>query len=179
MTNLESILKSKAITLPTKVYIVKAMVFLGIICMWELNHKEVWALKNWFLLIMVLEKTWESLGLQGGANQSILKNINPECSLGGRMLKLKLQYFGHQMQRANSFKKTLMPGKIKDKRSGWQNEIVGWPHRINGHESEHTPGESEEQRSLECCIPWGHKVRHDLVMEEQQHRSSWHSWRAD
>ena len=61
-----------------------------------------------------------------------------ECSLGGRMLKLKLQYFGHQMQRANSFEKTLMLGKIKDKRSGWQEEIVGWPHRINGHESEET-----------------------------------------
>ena len=53
-----------------------------------------------------------------------------------------------------------------------EDEIVGWSHQTNGHESEETLGDSEEQGSLECYSPWGHKVRHDLVMEEQQHRNS-------
>ena len=68
----------------------------------------------------MLEKTRESLGLQGGANQSILKEISPECSLEGLMLKLKLQNFGHLMQRTDSFEKTLMLGKIEGRRRGQQ-----------------------------------------------------------
>ena len=82
--------------------------------------------------------------------------INPEYSLEGLMLKLKLQYFGHLMQRADSLGKTLMLGKIEGKwRSGRQ--MVGWHHRLNGHEFEHTPGDGERQGSLACCSPWGRK----------------------
>ena len=83
--------------------------------MWELDYKESWALKNWCFWTVVLEKTLTS------SNQSILKEISPGCSLEGLMLKLKLQYFGHLMWRADSFEKTLMLGKIEGERKrGWQ-----------------------------------------------------------
>ena len=71
------------------------------------------------------------------SNKSILKEIGPECSLEGLMLKLKLQYFGHLMGRVDSLEKTLMLGKIKGKRRrGWEDEMVGWYHQLNGHEFE-------------------------------------------
>ena len=84
---------------------------------------------------MVLEKTQESCGLQGDQTSSILKEINPEYSLEGLMLKLKLQYLGHLMQRADSLEKTLMLGKIEGgRRRGQQRMMIGWHHRLNGHE---------------------------------------------
>ena len=117
MTNLDSILKSRDITLPTKFHLVKAMVFPVVMygCeSWTVKkaeHKrtdafEVWC---WRRLLRVPCTARRS-------NQSILKEISPGCSLEGLMLKLKLQYFGHLMQRANSFEKTLMLGKIEGRR---------------------------------------------------------------
>ena len=73
------------------------------------------------------------------------------------MLKLKLQYFGHQMQTANSLEKTLMLGKIEVRRKRGRHDMVGWHHQLNGHESEQTLGDSEGQGSLACCSPWDHK----------------------
>ena len=74
------------------------------------------------------------------------------------MLKLKLQYFDHLMQRADSVAKTLMLGKIEDRRRrGRQDERVGWHHRLNGHESEQALGDNGGQKSLACCSPWGGK----------------------
>ena len=71
------------------------------------------------------------------SDQSIPKEISPECSLEGLMLKLKLQYFGHLMQRADSFEKILIPGKIEvRRRRGWEDEMVGWHHWLSGHELE-------------------------------------------
>ena len=70
------------------------------------------------------------------------------------MLKLKLQYFDHLMQRTDSLEKTLMLGKIEGRRGATQNEMVGW---TNGHEFEQTMGDSEGQGSLACCSPWGHE----------------------
>ena len=71
------------------------------------------------------------------SNQSILKETSPECSLEGLMLKLKLQYFGHLMQRTESFEKTLMLGKIEGEEKGTtEDKMVGWHHRLNGHELE-------------------------------------------
>ena len=104
--------------------------------MWELDYKENWVLKNWCFWTMVLKKTLESLLDARRSNQSILKEINPVYSLEGLMLKLKLQYFGHLMRRADSFEKTLMLGKTEGRRRrGWQeDEMVGWHHRLNGHE---------------------------------------------
>ena len=119
--NLDSILKSRDITWPTKVHLVKAIIFLVVI-----YWCEIWTIKKaephrsdafklcWRRLLRVL---WTARG----SNQSIPKEINPEYSLEGLMLKLKLQYFGHLMRRAISLEKTLMLGKIEGKmRRGWQ-----------------------------------------------------------
>ena len=93
------------------------------------------------------------------SNQSILKKINPEYSLEGLMLKLKLQYFGHLMQRADSLEKTLMLGKVEGRRrrGTTEDEMVGWHHLLNACEFEQTLGDGEGQGSLACCSPWGHK----------------------
>ena len=128
MTNLNSVLKSRDVTLPTKVCIVKIKVFpktSSNVLMWELNHKEGWAPKNWCLQTVVLEKTLESPWTARRSSQSILKEISPEYSLEGLMLKLKLQYFGHLMRRAHSLEKTLLLGKIQGRRRrGRQDESV-------------------------------------------------------
>ena len=109
MTNLDSILKSRDITLWTKVHLVKAMVFPVIMC-----GCESWTIKRagcrelMLLNYAVGEDSWEPLGLQGRSNQSIITEINPEYLLEGLMLKLQLQYFGHLMWRADSLEETLM-----------------------------------------------------------------------
>ena len=92
------------------------------------------------------------------SNQWILKEIKPAYSMEGLRLKLKLQHFSHLMWRADSLEKTLMLEKIGGRRRrGWQDEMVGWHHQLNGCESEQTPGDSEGQRTLECCSSWGRK----------------------
>ena len=88
---------------------------------WELNHKESWVLKNWCFWTVVLKKTLEVLWTARRLNQSILKEIRPEYSLEGLMLKLKLQYFGHLMRRTHSLEETLMLNKIEGRRrKRWQ-----------------------------------------------------------
>ena len=92
------------------------------------------------------------------SNQSILKEIGPECSSEGLMLKLKLQYFGHLMRRADSLEKTPMLGKIEGRRRrGQEDEMAGWHHRLNGREFEWTLGVGDGQGSLACCSPGGRK----------------------
>ena len=118
MTNLDSILKSRDITLPTKVCLVKAMVFPVVMygCeSWTVRKAERRRIDA-FELFVVLEKTLESPLDCKEINQFILKEISPGCSLEGLMLKLKLQYFGHLMRRADSLEKTLMLGGIGGRR---------------------------------------------------------------
>ena len=92
------------------------------------------------------------------SNQSILKEISPEYSLEGLMLKLKLQYFGHLMQRTDSLEKTLMLGKIEGRsRRGQQDEMIGWHHQLTGHEFVQASGVGDGQGSLVCHSPWGRK----------------------
>ena len=92
------------------------------------------------------------------SNQSILKEISPGCSLKGLMLKLKLQYFGHLMRRADSLEKTLVLGKIEGgRRRGTEDDMVGWHHRLNGHEFEWTLEVGDGQGDLACCSSWGLK----------------------
>ena len=91
--------------------------------MWELNYKESWALTNWCFWTVVLEKTLESPWTARRSNQSILKEISPEYSWGGLMLKLKLQYFGHLMWRTDSLEKTLILGKIEGRRRRGQQRM--------------------------------------------------------
>ena len=114
MTNLDSIFKSRDITLPTKVRLVKAMVFPVVMygCeSWTIKKVECWridAFELWYWR-RLLRVPWTARS----SNQSILKEISPGCSLEGLMLKLKLQYFGQLMERADSFEKTLMLGNIE------------------------------------------------------------------
>ena len=122
MTNLDSILKSRDITLPTKVHLAKAMVFPVVMYGYEswtikkaerqrIDAFELWCWRRLLRVPLTAKRS----------NQSILKEISPECSLEGLMLKLKFQYYGHLMQRADSLEKTLMLGKIGGRRRrGWQ-----------------------------------------------------------
>ena len=88
------------------------------------------------------------------SNQSILKEISPEYLLEGLMLKLKLQYSGHLMQRTDSLEKTLMLGKTEGRsRRGQQRSLVGWHHQLNGDDFEQAPEDGEGQGSLACCSP--------------------------
>ena len=138
MTNIDSILRSRDITLPTKVCLVKAMVpavMYG--CeSWIIKKAECWridAFEPWCWR-RLLRVPWTARR----SNKSILKEISPEYSLERLMLKLKLQYFGHLMRRTDSFEKTLMLGKIE----GWvekemtENEMIGWHHWLHGDEFE-------------------------------------------
>ena len=122
VTNLDSTLKSRDITLPTKVCLIKAMVFPVVMygCeSWTIKKAELWRIDAFELWCWrrLLRVPWTARR----SNQSILKEISPGCSLEGLMLKLQLQYFGHLMRRADSFENTLMLGKIEGRRGrGWK-----------------------------------------------------------
>ena len=159
MTNLDSILKSRDITLPTKVRLVKAMVFPVVMygCeSWTVkkaDHRRIDAFELWCWRRLLIVP-WTARR----SNQSILKEISPGCSLEEMMLKLKLQYFGHLMQRVDSLEKTLMLGGIGAEEKGTtEDEMAGWHHRLDEHEFEWTPGVVDEQGGLVCYSPCGLK----------------------
>ena len=139
MTNLDSKLKSRDITLPTKVHLVKAVVFPVVMyeCeSWTLKkaeHRKFDAFELWCWR-RLLRVPWTVRR----SNQFILKEMSPGCSLEGLMLKLKLQYFGHLMRRLDSLEKTLMLGGIwgQEEKGTTEDEMVGWHHRLNGHRFE-------------------------------------------
>ena len=136
MTNLDSIFKSRDITLPTKVRLVKAMVFPVVTygCeSWTVKkagHRRIDAFELWCWR-RLLRVPWTARS----SNQSILKEISPGCSLEGLMLKLKLQYFGHLIRRTDSLEKTLTLGREWGQKKGTtEDEMVGWHLQLNGHE---------------------------------------------
>ena len=148
MTNLDSICKSRDITLPTKVCLIKAMVFPVVMygCeSWTVKKAEcrridAFELWYWRRLLRVPCTARRS-------NQSILKEISPGCSLEGLMLKLKLQYFGHLMWRVDSLEKVPDAGRDwgQEEKGMTKDEMAGWHHRLNGHEFGWTPGVSDGQ----------------------------------
>ena len=159
MTNLDNVLKSRDITLPTKVRLVKATVFPVVVYGCEswttkkAEHRRIDAFEVWCWR-RFLRVPWTPRR----SNQSILKEISPEYSLEGLMLKLKLQYFGYLTRRADSLEKTLILGKIEaGRRRGRQDEMVRWHHWLDAHEFEQAPGGDDGQGSLVCCSPWGCK----------------------
>ena len=124
-TNLDSILKSRDITLPTKVRLVKAMVFPVVMygCeSWTIKKAECWRIDGFELWCWrrLLRVPWTAKR----SNQSILKEISPGCSLQGLMLQLKIQYFGHLMRRPDSLEKTLMLGKIEGRRRRGRHRMI-------------------------------------------------------
>ena len=156
MTNIDSILKSRDITLSTKVCLVKAVVFP--VAMYgceswttkKAEHRRTDAFELWCWR-RLLRVPWTARR----SNQFILKEISPGCSLEGLMLKLKLQYFGHLMQRANSFEKTLMLGKIEGRRRRGR-QRMSWLDGITDS-MDMSLGVGDGQGGLVCCSPWDHK----------------------
>ena len=143
--------------MPTKVCLVKAMVFPVVVygCeSWTIKkakHQGIDTFELWCWR-RPLRVPWTAKT----SNQSILRELSPEYSLEGLMLKLKLQHFGHLMQRTDSLEKTLMLGKTEcRRRRGWK--LVGWHHQLDGHEFEQALGVGDGQGSLACCSPWDHK----------------------
>ena len=160
MTNLDSILKSRDVALPTKVRLVKAMAFSSShVCMEELDYEESWAPKNWWFWTVVLEKTLES--------PLDSKEIQPVYPKGDQ----SWIFIGRTDSEAET--PTLWPpdvknwliGKEPDAGKDWRweekgttdDEMVGWHHRLDGHEFEEALGAGDGQGSLACCSPWGHK----------------------
>ena len=159
MTNLDGIFKSRDITLPTKVHLVKAMVFFSShVWMWELDHKEGCTLKSWCFWTVMLEKTLES-PLDYKEIQPVIPKGNQAWIFMGRTeadAEAPILWLPDA--------KSQLTGKDPDAEKDWgqeekgtiEDEMVGW-HQHNRHESEQTPGDGEGQGSLECCSPWGHK----------------------
>ena len=164
MSNLESILKSRDITLPTNAHLVKAMVFPVVMygCeSWTVKkaeHRRIGSFGLW-CWSRLLRVPWTARR----SNQSILKEISPGCSLEGLMLKLKLQYFGHLMQRVDSLEKTLMLGGIGGRRRRGR-QRMRWLDGITysmGMSLSKLLGVCDGQGGLACCYSWGRRVGHD------------------
>ena len=150
--------------------LVKAMVFPVVMngCeSWTMKKAEHWRIDAFELWCWrrLLRVPWTARR----SNQSILKVINPEYSLKGLMLKLKLQYFGHLMRRTDSLEKTLILGKgwRQEEKGMTEDEMVGWQHQHDGHEFEQAPGVGDGQGRLAYCSPWGHK---------ESHTTEWLNW---
>ena len=156
MTNLDSVLKSRDITLPLNNCIVKAVVNPVVIyeCeSWTIKkteHQKIDAFELWCW------KTLES-PLDNKEIKSVNPEISPEYSLEGLILKLKLQYFGHMMWRANSLQNIVMLAKIRARERGCRGWDSWMDHLLNGHECEQTLGDSEVQGILVFCSSWGRK----------------------
>ena len=189
MTNLDSLLKSRNITWPTKVCLVKVMFFPVVMYGCELYHKEGWA--SWtdafelWCLRRLLRVPWTARR----SNQSILKEISPEYTLEGLMLKLKLQYFGHLMWRTDLLEKTSMLGKIKGRRRrGRQKMRWSMASATQWAWVWAALGDDEGQGSLACCSPWCHKELDTTERQNNNHvqiRRLWweltylmHTWEA-
>ena len=167
MTNLDSILKSRDITLPTKVRLVKAMVFPVVVYGWELDCEEDWVLKNWCFWTVVSEKT-----LEGPLD---CKEIQPVHSKGDQ----SWVFFGRNDVEAETpvlwppHAKSLLIGKDSDAGRDWgqeekgmtEDEMAGWHHRLYWHEFEWTPGVGDGQGGLVCCSPLGHREGHNWATE--------------
>ena len=155
----DSLSKSRNIILPTKVHIVKAMVFPVVMWTWELDHKESWAPKNWCFWTVVLEKS-----LKSPLNCKEIKPVNPK----GNQSWI---HIGRTDAEAEAPKLWLPDARSwqigKDPNAGqdWkceekgitEDETVGWHHQLNGHEFEQALGDGEGQGGLVCCSPWGRK----------------------
>ena len=161
---LDSVLKSRDTNLPTKVSIVKAVVFPVVtLWLWELDHKEGRMLKNWCLQTLVLEKTPESPLDSREIKPVNLKGNRPKILLGRTDAEVETLVFW------SSDVNSWLNGKVPDVGKDWgqkesrasEDEMAGWHHQCNGHELGQTLGDDEGQRGLACCSPWVCRAGHD------------------
>ena len=167
MTNLESVLKSRDVTLPTKIHIVKAMVFPVVMYRCELNLKECWAPKNWCFWTVMVEKTLES-----PLDSTEIQPVHPKGDQSW-------VFIGRNDAEAETpivwppHAKSWLTGKDPDAGRDWgqeekgmtEDEMAGWHHRLDGHEFGLTPGVGDGQGGLACCDSWGRRVGHDWATE--------------
>ena len=168
--------------MPTKVCLVKAMVFPVVMngCeSWTIKKAEHWRIDAFELWCWrrLLRVPWTARR----SNQSILKEFRPDYSLEGlTTLRLKLQFFGHLMQRTDSLEKTLMLGKIEGRKRRGRQRMVAWHRQLDGHEFAQAPGFGDGKGSLACCRPQGHKesdMTEWLNWTEYQHNKA-HLWQT-
>ena len=157
MTNLDSILKNRDITLLTKVRIVKTMVFP--LVMWELDHKEGWAPKNWYFWVL---DSSESLGQQ--RDQTSQSQRKSTLSLH-KDLCCSFNTLATWYTEPTDRKRPWCWERLRAGEGAAEDEMVGWHHPFNGHEFEQTPGDSEGQRSQTCCTSWGYKESEYMVVQ--------------
>ena len=177
MINLDSIFKSRDIILPTKVRLVKALVFPVVMygceswTMKKAERRRIGAFELWCWR-RLLRVPWTARR----SNQSILKEISPGISLERVMLKLKLQYFGRLMQRVDSLEKTDAGRDWGQEEKGTtEDEMAGWHHWLDGHKPEWTLGVGDGQGGLACCDSWGCKES-DTTEWLNWTELNWHFW---
>ena len=164
MTNLDSIFVNKGLSSQDYVDVVVFPVVMYGCESWTIKKAErrrIDAFKLW-----CWRRLWRVPWTARRSNQSILKEISPEYSLEGLVLKLKLQYFGHLMQRIDSLKRSWCWERLKAEEKGkTEDKMVGWHHLLNGCEFEQALGVDDGQGSLVCCTPWGRKETDRTVTE--------------
>ena len=168
LTNLDSLLKSRDITLPTKVCLIKAMIFP--VWMWKLDQKEGWAPKNWCFQTVVLEKTLES-----PLDSKEIKPINPKGNqhwiiIGKTDAEAEASIFWPCDANNQLIGKDPDAGKDRrqEEKGMTEDQMVGWHQQLSGHESEKALGDGEGQGSLACCSQWSLRVGHDWATEQKQ-----------
>ena len=169
MTNLDSILKSRDITLPTKVHLVKAMIFPIVMYGWELDYKESWVLKNWFFWTVVLEKTLES-----PLDWKEIQPVHPKGNqfwifIGRTDAKPEVPILWPPDARNWHIWKDCDAGKDwrQEEERKTEDEMVGWHHWLNGHESEHLQEMVKDRESSTLQSMGSQRVRHNWVTEQQ------------
>ena len=174
MTNLDNVLKSRDITLPAKVRIVKAMVFPVVMYRYELPHKEGWAPKNWCFRTVVLEKT-----LQNPSDNKEIKSVSPKGNQPWILIGRTDAEAEAPILQPPDVKSCLI-GKDPDAGEDWrqkgmtEDEMVGWHHQLNGHEFEQALADRKDRKSGVLQSMGSQGVRHDLVTEQQQNLDNGH-----
>ena len=170
MTNLDSVLKSRDTTLPPKIHIVKDGFSSSRVWMWELDHKEGWAPKNWCFWTVALEKTLES-----PLDCKEIEPVNPKGNqfwifIGRTYAEVEAPILWPPHVNSQLIGKAPDAGKDwrQEEKGMTENEMAGWHYWLNGHEFEQALGGGKGQGSLECFSPWGCRVGHDWVTEQQQ-----------